>query len=153
MRALVSLLLKWFKTADQVIVSELDPLFLSYMKEKKKRLGIRNFEIVKASESHTELQNIKTDYALMVYVFHYLDDPKLFLKELTKTLLPGGQLFIANAQLSPVIIRDYLEGAGFDQITEKPFSYPQSGCGDVHLQLISATLSVDHVQATTPFPQ
>ena len=129
------------KTADKVIATELDQLFLNYMEEKKSKDGISNFEILPADKSHKELENLKVDYALMVYVFHYLDNPRSFLEKLKESIHPGGKVFIANAQMSPVIIEDYLEMTGFENISTKSFSYPQPGCGDVEVELVSAQIA------------
>ncbi len=130
-------------SADKVIATELDPLFLDYMKEKKERLGVAGFEIRRADSNHSELEGLRADYALMVYVFHYLEDPKSFLASLKKALQPGGRLYIANAQLSPVIIKDYLELAGFAQIKEVHFVHELPGCGPQPIQLISGQLPVE----------
>ena len=35
-------------------------------------LGSENFEVWKANDEFSELQNTQADYALMVYVFHYI---------------------------------------------------------------------------------
>jgi SAM-dependent methyltransferase len=128
------------KTAGKVIATELDPLFLEYMNKKKAELGIRNFEVRKADEHQSEFEGIRADYALMVYVFHYLEDPKMFLSRLTAALKPGGKVFIANAQLSPVIIKDYLSRVGFREIGEATFMHEMGSCGPQEVQLISATL-------------
>ena len=128
------------QSAKKVIATELDQQFLKYMKDKKTQLKLKNVEVIEALETHKEFKKIETDYALMVYVFHYLDDPKSFLSELKKSIRPGGKLFIANAQLSSVIIRDYLALAGFSEFEEEAFSFSQGGgCGPVQVQLISAT--------------
>ena len=129
------------ETAKRVLTTELDPSFLKYMTEKKTKLNVNNFEVLPADESHSELENLHVDYALMVYVFHYLDNPKLYFKKLRKTLNPDGKIFIANAQIAPTIIKDYLEMTGFVNISESHFSYTQAGCAeDVQVQMISAQL-------------
>lgn len=126
------------KQAKKVIATELDPLFLNYMGDKQSENRVKNFEVLPALSNHSELTNLKADYALMVYVFHYLDDPKLFLKQLKKGLRPGGKIFIANVQMSSVIIKDYLELAGFNKIKEASFTSKVNGCGSQNVKLISA---------------
>ena len=133
------------QTAEKVIATELDPMFLNFMNKKKEEQNIANFTVLEADENQSELKNLEVDIAFMVYVFHYLDNPKMFLKKLITTIRPGGKIHIANAQLSSVIIKDYLEMVGFSDIKEASFSYPQAGCGDVKVQLISATNGVENL--------
>lgn len=128
------------KQAKKVIATELDPLFLNYMGDKLSEEKVKNFEVTPALSDHSELVNLEADYALMVYVFHYLEDPKTFLKQLKKGLKPGGKVFIANNQLSSTIIKDYLEMAGFGKIEEANFTSHVSGCGRQKVQLISGEL-------------
>ena len=49
--------------------------------------------------------------------------------------------------MSSVIIRDYLNQAGFVDKGLKHFSFTQpGGCGDLDVQMIRAELPIDHVQ-------
>ena len=124
------------KKAKRVIATELDDLFLRYMTQKCQEGNIYNFEVRKANDKHSELYGLRADYALMVYVFHYLRDPKSFLTRLKSALVPGGKLFVVNAQLSPVIIKDYLVGAGFTDLSEISFTYKTQNCGPQEVQMI-----------------
>ena len=129
------------KEAGKVIATELDPLFTNYMREEVTRLNLKNFEVRTANARQSELKGLQVDYALMVYAFHYLDDPKVFLSRLKEAMVTEGKLFIANAQLSPAIVRDYLEQAGFTDVREAYYTMESTGCGPQQVQLVSGTLS------------
>ena len=81
------------ETARKVVATELDPMFLDYMEEKKSGLDYDNFEVLEGRDDHSELADLELDYALMVFVFHYLEDPKLFLEKLKSGMNPRGRNF------------------------------------------------------------
>jgi ubiquinone/menaquinone biosynthesis C-methylase UbiE len=128
------------KKAKRVIATELDDLFLEYMSQNCQKGNICNFEIREADNEQSELKSLQVDYALMVYVFHYLHDPKVFLNNLKNALTSNGKIFIVNSQISSVIIKDYLMGAGFVDLREEFFQYETANCGKQEIQLITATL-------------
>ncbi len=130
--------------AEKVIATEIDQTFLDYMREKTHGELFANVEVVEARDDHKELSEMNADLMYMVFVFHFIENPRHFLQEIAKGLRPGGRLFIANAQMSPVIIRDYLEQAGFEEIGTSHFTYTQpGGCGDIEVQLVKAMLPDD----------
>lgn len=127
------------KSADKVYATELDPLFLSYMSNKVGDVQADNFEVLSAQADHSELNKIKVDEMVLVYVFHFLDHPSRFLDAAKSALNDNGNIHIMNSQYKPQVIIDYLERGGFEDISKSSFSFAQEGCGPIDVQLIRGT--------------
>ncbi len=128
---------EYAKYADHVVATELNDQLIDYMNEKSKRLGSRNFSVIQGSDDFTELKNGAFDVALMVDVYHELKDPKVMLPVLKNSLNADGQLVVVESHLSPVIVMDYLEMAGFTGTRVSAFAY-ETSCGLVEVSIISA---------------
>lgn len=127
------------KHSGKVIATELDQRFLEYIAEKKLSLNLTNVETRLATGTQDELKNLmNVDITLMVFVYHFLDDPKMFLTKLKNGMSKGGQIIIVNGEnFSPRFITDYLEATGFKDVSVKKFTL-NGNCGPEKLNIVWA---------------
>lgn len=128
---------EYAESAKKVIATELDLRLIEYMTNKKERLGLDNISIKIAHSDQSEFKKTSIDYALMVNVYHELNDPKIFLPRLKANMNTGGKIIIVESHISPVIVTDYLENAGFTDVEVIPFVY-NSSCGPTEVSIITA---------------
>ncbi|WP_333784974.1 methyltransferase domain-containing protein [Thermocrinis sp.] len=69
---------------------------VDYTKNKVKELGLKNVEILKSEENHIPLPDNTVDFVYMAFVFHELEDPVRFLKELERVSKPTGYLALID---------------------------------------------------------
>lgn len=68
--------------------------FIRYLNQKKKKLGVKNVQVIKGTETSTNLPDNSIDLAIMVDVYHELAFPQEVLQSLRKALKPNGKLLL-----------------------------------------------------------
>ncbi len=110
------------------------PEFLAHIGDRANRAGIRNVQLVQASDRSTELPPASVDIVFMSDAYHHLEYPQHVLASLRWALRPGGSLWLVDFQLdarsSPALRRHVRAGkaqvlqelaqAGFVLIEELP---------------------------------
>ena len=128
---------EYAKSARNVVATELNDQLIDYMIKKKRNLGLSNLSVVEGSNDFSELKGKSFDIALMVDVYHELNDPKAMLPILKNSMKANGRIVIVESHLSPIIVTDYLEMAGFSNTKISKFSY-DTQCGLAEVNIISA---------------
>ena len=126
--------------ANRVVATELDNRFLEYIDQKEQRLGLTNIETRQADNKQSELNNLENvDVAVMVLVYHFLEDPGDFLTKVKSSMKKGGKIIIVNGEgFSPRFITDYLKTTGFRQVSLKKFTLTGGSCGTETFNIVSA---------------
>ena len=83
-------------TQTQLAVFALLGLTLAFLRERCRREGIHNIETVLGKHDHPLLPEGVLDMAVMVWVFHMVDDPAPLLANLRSSLKPGAPLVILD---------------------------------------------------------
>jgi len=128
---------EYAKTAQKVISTELDERLIEYINEKIEENSIGNVIVKKGTSNYEEFQGEQIDFAIMVDVYHEIVDPKKFLPALKSNMNSSAKIVIIESHISPVIVTDYLENAGFENISVEKFGYVNN-CGPTEVSIISA---------------
>lgn len=67
-----------------------------YAADKVRDLGLKNVEVLKSEENSVPLPDNSVDFVFMAFVFHELDDPVSFLKELCRVAKPNAYLALID---------------------------------------------------------
>lgn len=129
---------EYAKTAEKVIATELDERLIKYISAKIEANSTGNVIVKKGTSNYEEFQGEQIDFAIMVDVYHEIVDPKKFLPVLKLNMNSLAKIVVVESHISPVIVTDYLENAGFLNIEVEKFNYINS-CGSVEVSIISAT--------------
>ncbi|MBD1397101.1 methyltransferase domain-containing protein [Pontibacter sp. JH31] len=78
----------------KVYAVEVQDRFISSLKERQKKLGAANVEVVKGGSQSINLPDNSVDIALMVDVYHELEHPREMLQAIRKALKPDGKLLL-----------------------------------------------------------
>jgi FkbM family methyltransferase len=80
----------------RVYAVDVQPQMLDLLKENMRQRGVRNVQPVLGTASDTGLAPASIDLALMVDVYHELDQPREVLDSLLRALRPGGRLVLVE---------------------------------------------------------
>jgi ubiquinone/menaquinone biosynthesis C-methylase UbiE len=100
---------------------------LSWVQDRAKREGMNNVTTVVASGGATGLPPASVDRAIMINVWHHIEDPDAYARDLHRVMRAGAVLFIVEAhpeadhhggpprhfRLAPQAVVEQLERAGF----------------------------------------
>ena len=78
----------------RVFATDIQPEMLAIMKSKIDAQAIGNVQLVLGTETETKLPDGSVDVAIMVDVYHELQQPQLFLRSVKRALKPGGRLVL-----------------------------------------------------------
>lgn len=78
----------------RVYATDIQPEMLAILERKLKAQSITNVQLVLGSERETKLPAASVDLALMVDVYHELQQPQAFLQAVKRVLTPGGRLVL-----------------------------------------------------------
>ncbi len=79
-----------------VYAIDIQPLAVEYAKNKVSQLGLSNVEVLLSVENGIPLDDNTVDFVFMAFVFHELENPLEFLKELERVSKPFGYLCIVD---------------------------------------------------------
>ncbi|MDB5822091.1 MAG: SAM-dependent methyltransferase [Herminiimonas sp.] len=80
----------------RVYAVDLQPQMLDLLKKNMRQRGVRNVQPVLGTATDTGLTLASIDLALMVDVYHELDQPREVLDSLLRALRPGGRLVLVE---------------------------------------------------------
>lgn len=109
----------------RVYAVDVSPQMLNWVQDRAARGNLGNVSAVQASGNATGLAAASIDRAIMVNVWHHIEDPIAYARSLHASLRAGGTLFIVEAKpdaaegpprhfrLDPAKVMAVLEEAGF----------------------------------------
>ena len=80
----------------RVYAVDVQPQMLDLLKENMRRRGVRNVQPVLGKADDSGLAPASIDLAMMVDVYHELDQPREVLESLQRALRPGGRLVLVE---------------------------------------------------------
>jgi len=83
---------KMVSDSGKVYAIDISPEAVEYAKSKVSQLGLKNVEVLLSQENKIPLPNNTVDFTYMAFVFHELEDPVKFLKELERVSKPISYL-------------------------------------------------------------
>lgn len=116
----------------RVYAVDTEPDMVKYLTERAKRAGLKNLIPVKATPSDSLLPR-KVDVAIMVDVYHHIDNRTDYFRKLAGSLKPGGRVAIVDfrmdspegppkeVRMPPDRIKAEMKSAGYDLVKEYDF--------------------------------
>ncbi len=83
-------------SSGKVYANDLDEVSLAYLRGRCRRLGITNVETITGIIDDPLLPEKSLDMAIMVLVYHMIENPDKLLENIKKSLKPGGTLVILD---------------------------------------------------------
>lgn len=77
---------------------DVEPKMLEWVATRAKREGLQNVATVLAQGGATGLPAASVDRAIMINVWHHIEDPAAYARDMARVLRPGGVLFIVEAR-------------------------------------------------------
>jgi len=87
---------KMVSDSGKVYAIDISPEAVEYAKSKVSQLGLKNVEVLLSQENQIPLPDNTVDFTYMAFVFHELEDPVKFLKELERVSKPIGYLALID---------------------------------------------------------
>lgn len=81
-------------TNNTVFSLEINDELLNVIKDKAKQENLTNIKALKVNDNHYDIQNNLVDFAILVTVFHEIDDKISLLSEIRRVLKQTGKLII-----------------------------------------------------------
>jgi ubiquinone/menaquinone biosynthesis C-methylase UbiE len=78
----------------RVYATDIQPEMLAILKGKLEAQSMTNVQLVLGTETETKLADASVDLAIMVDVYHELQQPQVFLQSVKRALKPGGRLVL-----------------------------------------------------------
>lgn len=82
--------------AGRVIAQDITPQYLTDLKRRVRRAGLRNVGFVQGAAGDPRLPRAAVDAALMIHMYHEIAQPYALLGKLRASLKPGGKLAIVD---------------------------------------------------------
>jgi ubiquinone/menaquinone biosynthesis C-methylase UbiE len=87
---------KMVSDSGKVYTIDISPEAVGYASNKVSQLGLKNVEVLLSQENQIPLPDNTVDFTYMAFVFHELEDPVKFLKELERVSKPIGYLALID---------------------------------------------------------
>jgi ubiquinone/menaquinone biosynthesis C-methylase UbiE len=87
---------KMVSDSGKVYAIDISPEAVEYAKSKVSQLGLKNVEVLTSQENKIPLPDNTVDFTYMAFVFHELEDPVKFLKELERVSKPLSYLALID---------------------------------------------------------
>jgi ubiquinone/menaquinone biosynthesis C-methylase UbiE len=87
---------KMVSDSGKVYAIDISPEAVEYAKDKVSQLGLKNVEVLLSQENQIPLPDNTVDFTYMAFVFHELEDPVKFLKELERVSKPISYLALID---------------------------------------------------------
>jgi ubiquinone/menaquinone biosynthesis C-methylase UbiE len=87
---------KMVSDSGKVYAIDISPEAVEYAKSKVSQLGLKNVEVLLSQENQIPLPDNTVDFTYMAFVFHELEDPVKFLKELERVSKLIGYLALID---------------------------------------------------------
>jgi len=85
----------------RVYAVEISPKFLEHLRERQKKEGLAQVEVVEGREDSVELRAASVDLAFVCDTYHHFEYPESTLASLYKSIRPGGSLVILDFERVP----------------------------------------------------
>jgi SAM-dependent methyltransferase len=84
----------------EVIATDVEPDMVRFLNERARREGLSHMRVVQGTPGASGLAPDSVDRILVVNVWHHLDDPDAYVRDLAAALVPGGRLYIVDFHLA-----------------------------------------------------
>ena len=98
--AMTVVLARWL-SSGRVLATDINPGFLTEIREYVKREGLSNVTLVESASASANLPTSCCEVILMRNVYHHLTEPETFITSVMASLKPGGQLVIVDFPARP----------------------------------------------------
>jgi ubiquinone/menaquinone biosynthesis C-methylase UbiE len=82
--------------AGKIYANDIDQGSLEYLRERCKRLGLNNVEVIHGKVEDPLFPKASLDMAFMILTYHHLAEPVALLKNLIPSLKPGATVIIVD---------------------------------------------------------
>jgi predicted methyltransferase len=110
-----------------IYANDIIPDYLGRLKNRVSAEGLANVKTILGDPGNARLPAGSTDIALMVHMYHEIEDPFGLLWHLHESLKPGGRVAIIDADrptarhgTPPTLLKCELEAAGYTQVAFHP---------------------------------
>ena len=136
----------------EVIATDVTPEYLEGLKQRIAQEGLANVSFVLGGYDDPRLSPGSVDIALMVRMYHEIEQPYAFLWRLRSALNPGAVVAVSerdrptvNHGIPPALLRCEFEAVGFEQV-----SFTKLGPGIGYVALFSASRPAPDPSAIKP---
>jgi ubiquinone/menaquinone biosynthesis C-methylase UbiE len=126
-------LAKFVGPKGRIFAEDVTPAYLDQLRATVKETGLRNIDIVEGAAGDPRVPPGSIDAAIMVHMYHEIQQPMALLAKLTPAFKPGGRLGIEELDrpteahgTPPKLLTCELAAAGYRLVDMKPL---QGGLG------------------------
>ncbi len=101
---------------------DISPKFVEYIKNRVKKLGLKNVEVILSRKDSTELPETSVDVVFLCDTYHHFEFAEKMLASIGRALRQGGQLVVVDFERLPGQSRDWVVNhvrAGKEQVKEE----------------------------------
>jgi ubiquinone/menaquinone biosynthesis C-methylase UbiE len=80
----------------RVYAVEISPRFLDHLRQRARKRGFRQIEVVEGGERSARLEDASIDVAFLCDTYHHFEYPQEVLASLHRALRPGGRLVVVD---------------------------------------------------------
>ncbi|MDP8915758.1 MAG: class I SAM-dependent methyltransferase [Pseudomonadota bacterium] len=136
----------------RVIAQDITPNYLADLRTRVTKAGLGNISFVLGAPDDPKLPAGAVDLALMVHMYHEIEQPYAFLHNLARALKPGARVAVTDLDRStdrhgtpPALLRCEFEAVGYRQLSSEPLK------GDVgYLSVFAAPAALPAPGAIVP---
>ena len=107
-------------TTGQVFGQDIMPNYLAILQQRVRREGLRNVQVVRGDAHDPRLPTAGVDVAIMIHMYHEIEQPFALLWNLATAMSPGGRLVILDLErptfghgTPPSLLRCELKAVGY----------------------------------------
>ncbi len=108
----------------RVFGQDIIPDYLSLLQRRVRREGLRNVQVVRGEAHDPRLPAASVDVAIMIHMYHEIEQPFALLWNLATAMRPGGRLVILDLErptyghgTPPALLRCELAAVGYRQLS------------------------------------
>jgi len=108
----------------QVFGQDIMPDYLAILQQRVRREGLRNVQVVRGDTHDPRLPTADVDVAIMIHMYHEIEQPFALLWNLATAMRPGGRLVILDLErptfghgTPPSLLRCELAAVGYRQLS------------------------------------
>jgi ubiquinone/menaquinone biosynthesis C-methylase UbiE len=124
----------------RVYAVEVSPRFLDHLRQRARKQGFGQIEVVEGGERSARLEDASIDVAFLCDTYHHFEYPQQMLASLHRALRPGGRLVVVDFEK--------IEGSSPEWILE----HVRAGRQEVSAEIVEAGFAADqqiHVDGMT----